>query len=262
MKILNSKINLDVFFQQLAESHHNILFLDYDGTLAPFQVRPEKAAPYPGIRKLLKKIQACPDTRLVIVSGRYTRDLIPLLNLRNIPEIWGSHGLERLKPDGTYRMEKIDLKTKQVFKKAREKTSDLIPPNRLEYKPGCLALHWRGLKNDKISEIKNKILPQWTTLANHAQLLLKEFDGGLELRLSGKNKGDAVREVLQETRNDFVCAYLGDDVTDEDAFKALENRGLRALVREQLRETVADIWLLPPLELIEFLRRWIKACET
>jgi trehalose 6-phosphate phosphatase len=58
-----------------------------------------------------------------------------------------------------------------------------------------------------------------------------------------------------------LSAYLGDDVTDEDAFKALANKGLRALVREQLRETVADIWLIPPVELREFLKRWIKACE-
>ena len=51
-------------------------------------------------------------------------------------------------------------------------------------------------------------------------------------------------------------AYLGDDRTDEDAFRALRGRGLSVLVRAEPRETAADAWIRPPEELIEFLRTW------
>jgi trehalose-6-phosphatase len=55
-------------------------------------------------------------------------------------------------------------------------------------------------------------------------------------------------------------AYLGDDRTDEDAFKALAGRGLAVLVREELRPTAAAVWLRPPVELLDFLQRWMTAC--
>lgn len=58
-----------------------------------------------------------------------------------------------------------------------------------------------------------------------------------------------------------AIAYLGDDLTDEDAFQALDTRGLRVLVRDALRPTAADIWLQPPDELLDFLRSWRQTCE-
>jgi len=59
-----------------------------------------------------------------------------------------------------------------------------------------------------------------------------------------------------------VAAYLGDDLTDEDAFKQLGQRGLKVLVRKVLRDTLADIWLEPPDELIWFLKKWEKTCRN
>jgi len=121
LKVLNPTINLTGFFQKLNQTCHQLLFLDYDGTLAPFKIRPEEAVPYPGVKELLKKIQECHKTQLVIVTGRTIKDLIPLLGLEDVPEIWGSHGLERLKVDGTYRVENISPEISNIFKKAREK---------------------------------------------------------------------------------------------------------------------------------------------
>jgi trehalose 6-phosphate phosphatase len=51
-------------------------------------------------------------------------------------------------------------------------------------------------------------------------------------------------------------AYLGDDVTDEDAFRAVKGRGLAVLVRAEYRRTAADIWIKPPHELKNFIGRW------
>ena len=84
-----------------------------------------------------------------------------------------------------------------------------------------------------------------------------EFDGGLELRALGHNKHHAVKTVLSETPGDSVVAYLGDDLTDEDAFAAVKiAHGLAVLVRSEPRSTRADLWIQPPEELVVFLDRW------
>jgi trehalose-phosphatase len=57
---------------------------------------------------------------------------------------------------------------------------------------------------------------------------------------------------------DAVLTYLGDDLTDEDAFNALHGRGLSVLVRGSQRKTAADLWIKPPQELLQFLEKWIK----
>jgi trehalose-phosphatase len=87
------------------------------------------------------------------------------------------------------------------------------------------------------------------------------FDGGLELRSPARNKGDAVKTILSEMDAKSPVAYLGDDHMDEEAFHALQRRGLTVLVREQWRETAADLWIRPPGELLEFLSQWLKAWE-
>ena len=87
------------------------------------------------------------------------------------------------------------------------------------------------------------------------------FDGGMELRVTGVDKGTAVRQVLADTRSSHadgaLLAYLGDDMTDEDAFRALGDEGFSILVRDQLRPTAAGSWLRPPGELLRFLERWL-----
>ena len=89
------------------------------------------------------------------------------------------------------------------------------------------------------------------------------FDGGFEVRATGHSSATPVNTVLEEEEEGVVAAYLGDDVTDEDAYVAFEDRGLSVLVKEHLRATVADLWLRPPDELVAFLKRWLKeACRS
>lgn len=101
----------------------------------------------------------------------------------------------------------------------------------------------------------------WLPIADRSFLTLDYFDGGVELHLPQCNKADAVRAILAELDVDTPVAYLGDDQTDEEAFRNLRDRGLRVLVRPHWRETEADIWLRPPLELSAFLHDWLQACR-
>jgi trehalose 6-phosphate phosphatase len=99
----------------------------------------------------------------------------------------------------------------------------------------------------------------WTPLIRDYPLHILNFDGGMEIRALGPDKGSAVREILAEAAPAAAVAYLGDDRTDEDAFRALQGKGLTALVRPEHRATAADLWLKPPEELIEFLHSWLRA---
>jgi trehalose-phosphatase len=99
MQILNSSIDLELFYNRRRQTSQKALLLDYDGTLAPFHKEPNKAEPYPGIREVLNRIMQVPDIHVVIITGRWTKDLIPLLQLEKQPEIWGFHGRIRYRCD-------------------------------------------------------------------------------------------------------------------------------------------------------------------
>ena len=254
MKVLNRDIDLELFYHRRNEASQKVLLLDYDGTLAPFHKEPNKAEPYPGIRHLLNKIMHVPDIRLVIISGRWTKDLIPLLQLEKQPEIWGSHGLERLKTDGSYEIDSIDEKHLDGLVAADEGIEELGLTSRCEKKPGSLAIHWRGLDQEMVNEIRNQVEPRWSTLAQAWQLRVQKFDGGLELRVPGRNKGDAVGIILAEMHQDAVCAYLGDDLTDENAFRYMPKRGVTVFVGPK-KESGAKYRVPTTKQVYDFLRK-------
>jgi trehalose 6-phosphate phosphatase len=246
------------FFEQLRSASIRVLLLDYDGTLAPFQIERNRAVPYPEIPGLLGRIVAS-GTRVVLISGRPARELLKLSGIHPQPEIWGSHGLEHLQPDGTYSVEPLSAEQQTGLRQAQQSLSERGLKAQMEVKPSGVALHWRGLPNAEIEKLRNNVQPIWRELVDRSSLELLEFDGGLEIRARGNDKGIAVAAILRESNPDAVIAYLGDDRTDEDAFRELQGRGLNVLVQHQNRPTLADIQLRPPDELIEFLREWLIA---
>ena len=260
MRAAPEPTELAYFFQRLRLAPASALLLDYDGTLAPFRLQPEEATPYPGVRELLDAIMETGRTRVVIVSGRWTIDLIPLLSLQRLPEIWGSHGWEQLKPNGEYAVARVQQEALRHLVDADDWTRTIkAMGGRCELKPGGLAVHWRGLPPGRIDEIRRHVSENWRTRELHKNLVWHDFDGGIELRAPGRDKGYAVDAVLADMPADTAVAYLGDDLTDEDAFQAIRGRGIGVLVRPEFRASRADFWLRPPLELLDFLRQWLAA---
>jgi len=261
MEALQNRLTLADFLSQLSECSRRLLLLDYDGTLAPFQLDPLTAEPYPGVREALDRIMEAGHTQVVIVSGRWTRDLLPLLGLKRRPELWGSHGWERLHASGEYQTARISEEALKSLLSADDWIHEIeAKGGRCERKPASLAIHWRGLSNGHVADIRELVLANWRLQNLHRALTWHDFDGGIELRAPGRNKGDVVREVLGPADQDRAAAYLGDDVTDEDAFKAITGFGVGLLVRPQYRPTAADFWIRPPEELLEFLADWHRAC--
>lgn len=192
---------------------------------------------------------------MVIVSGRSVVEVRRLLNVEPALEIWGSHGHERLLPDGSKTATELSPQQLQGLRDGALAAEAYAPPEAIEAKPACVAVHWRGEEPGTALRLQQQVRKAWGPLAR-AGLALRPFDGGIELRSSSADKGTVLNELLSSAGSNQVTAYLGDDLTDEDAFQALEGRGLSVLVRSEYRETAAAVWLRPPHQLLEFLTAW------
>ena len=247
---------LDQFWRCLTGSKQAALLLDYDGTLAPFRVKRAEAAPYPGVRNRLTSIIEDTATHLVIISGRAIDDLLPLLELDPPPEIWGCHGWERLAANG----HRPEIQLPALARTGLDKAGLWVAEQNLsgfsEAKPASLAIHWRGLSTRHLKELRDRVIGGWQPLAKEHKLEIHYFNGGLELRCPGRDKGTAIRSILESLETGTPAAFLGDDLTDEDGFKAIKSRGLGVLVNAESRQTHADLQIRPPEGLYDFLDKW------
>lgn len=279
----DTRANLDDFFSAFSGATRPSLLLDYDGTLAPFRVDRFQALPWAGVRDLLNQIQNQGCTRIVVVTGRPAAEILPLLGVEPAPEVWGLHGAERLHPDGRRELEqispeiraKLDELAEQLRRESTGGPTGSPSGGLIEEKPNAIAMHWRGVPPARARIIEKRTRIVFEPLAQMDGLSLLEFEAGLELR-AGRDKGVAVTAILEETAGPnphrfphpaaFPAAFLGDDLTDEAAFRAIKDygnhggRGLGILVRNQPRPTAAEVWLHPPGELRDFLKKWLCAC--
>ncbi len=261
MKTINAEADVEQFFLSFEEGEDRVLFLDFDGTLAPFVGEREQAVPYPGVLERLRTLIDLEGVRLVIVSGRSLSRLLPLLKLDKLPEVWGCHGWERLLPNGDTVVYPLERRAKDGLAEAERWVREKGHTRKAERKPASLAIHWRGCDPEEEQALCLQVAEGFGPIAASGGLELNMFDGGVELRARGRDKGSAVETVLGEFADPVIAAYLGDDLTDEDAFRALGERGLSVLVRKELRTSEADLWIEPPGELLDFLDQWIQACQ-
>ena len=124
-----------------------------------------------------------------------------------------------------------------------------------------IGLHYREVSHGRVAELKTRF-EAWAkelpaTLKIAVAKMMFEVRPGVKW-----DKGSAVRTLLAELAPGAAIAYLGDDLTDEDAFHAIGDRGLRVLVRPEQRPSAADIWLRPPEELLAFLGRWARSAPA
>jgi trehalose 6-phosphate phosphatase len=262
MRVLRSGTDVEGFFRGMARAPERVLFLDYDGTLAPFRARPEHAMPYAGVAGLVSAMAREPASRVVLVSGRPVAELRRAAAFVPHAEAWGLHGWQQSRADGARVDYDPGAAVRERLAEAARRAAALEPLGaRVERKDVSVAVHWRGLDPLAAEAIEARLRARWRGVED-AALEILEFDGGVELRARGRHKGTVVREVLARCAPQAAAAYLGDDLTDEDAFAEIREeagrrpRRLAVLVRPKLRRTRADLWLTPPGELLAFLRRW------
>lgn len=190
--------------------HSPLFFLDYDGTLAPIVDEPMQAYPHPAVPEILDELAA--RHPLYIITGRYLHDVEKLLEKPY--EAIGLHGIQR----GRLRGPKQNAISDEA-RTAIERYRDSAPASEtilLEEKGPMFALHYR-MAPDK--EAAQSAIREW--LADVPDVLDPIWGKDVvELRPAGVSKGTAVREIA-DRHPDRTPIYIGDDVTDEDAFRAL-----------------------------------------
>jgi trehalose-phosphatase len=252
---------LEDFFCSLHGAQAPLLLLDYDGTLADFRINRYEARPWAGVRELLGVIQRDNRTRLTIITGRPAGEINSMLSLPKPVEVWGLHGAERLFADGRHEMQEAPPEALAKLDELRQQLRRDAFGGLVEDKPNAVVMHWRGHTPRQAKHIEQKTRTLFEPAAQVSGLSLLDFEAGVELRV-GRDKGGAVDAIVEQAETDTPVVYVGDDLTDESAFCAvnrLQNPHLSVLMRRSWRDTAAEVWLQPPDGLRWFLREWEKA---
>ncbi len=217
--------NIPDFWLRVDRSQTRLLALDYDGTLAPFHVEPKKAYPLPGIRELLTAMSESDNTRLAIISGRPLQELETFLGGIDIIMI-GSHGYEIKKAKSDIIVEKPSPIQMTGLEKASEIATRIGFNHKLEVKVASVAFHTRGMDLSTASHLEQQLIHDWSILSPSHDLECRKFKGGVEIRSLGINKGDSILAIAGEQTRGCLNVYVGDDDTDEDAFRKLSESGM------------------------------------
>jgi trehalose 6-phosphate phosphatase len=249
------------FMQDLAAAKQRVLIVDYDGTIAPSTVHRLRTVPFPGVTELLHRIMLECGTRVIVTGSRAAHEVIPLLGMIPPPEIWGTYGAERVLADGSYEEIEVSQDALEVLLKSETRLEREGLGHLLDVRLAAVAVHWKGLRPVEVLRVRTKAHKVLEPLAHTSGLVLVDFEEGVEIRLRGANKGTAVQNLLCQLHADVPIAYIGDDITDEDAFRVLNDRGLTVLISGKPRFTAAQISLKAPDDLLGFLQAWVKACR-
>ena len=238
------------------------VFFDFDGTLSDIVNDPDAATLAPGAGEALQKLATrCP---VAVLSGR---DLADVTKRVGLPGIWyaGSHGFELTAPDGTHHQNDTAAATISVLEKAAAELRDQlgsIPGVVVEHKRFGVAAHYRNAARDRVGEVTAAV----RAVGQRHALRVTTGREVIELRPDiDWDKGKTLRWVIDHLQQaaagppeNLVPIFLGDDITDEDAFDAVRDDGVPIVVRHNDdgdRATAALFALDSPAQVSEFIER-------
>jgi alpha,alpha-trehalase len=229
-------------FDQLAEEWQNrkiFLFLDYDGTLSPIVEEFDKAFLAPEMRQTIDKVaNVC---RTAIISGRGREDVKNRVELEDLYYA-GSHGFEISGPDQFYyeveRAKKLIPALDNIEKDLRDNLNT-IEGVKFERKKFAMAVHYRQAAEDQEENVK-KIVDQ--VVRNYDKITQGRGKKVIEIKPNVYwNKGKAINhllKVLNKKKEPAFVIYIGDDITDEDAYMQIR-QGAGILVGDHGEPTFA-----------------------
>jgi alpha,alpha-trehalase len=245
-----------------AEGKQLFIFLDYDGTLTPIVNRPEDADLDPGMRETLDRLSGL--CAVAVISGR---DLADVRNRVGIGTIYyaGSHGFDIAAPDDRHLQNRKGTKFEPVLDQAESALQDRlgeVEGAQVERKRFSIAVHYRNVEESLTGDVEGAVED---VAASYPELRKSHGKKVYELQPDiDWHKGKAMLwllEILEPDLPDVFPVYVGDDTTDEDAFRTLEKRGIGVVVEQGVRETKARYKLEDPEEVRMFLERLISLLE-
>ncbi|HAJ57077.1 MAG TPA: trehalose-phosphatase [Candidatus Omnitrophica bacterium] len=251
--------NWDLIKKELLDKNI-FLFLDYDGTLTPIVGRPEDAVLSAQARGLLSSLSNLPSCRVAIISGRSVENIAAMVGLNKLIYA-GNHGLEIrgqgvgsqiFTPDG---FRDIIKGVRDLLLKACSRFEGVI----IEDKGPTLSFHYRMSPEADIALIKGFFKESVKRRVAEGKIRIVEGKKVFEVRPAiDWDKGRAVQWLLDKglfgDGRPVVPVYIGDDTTDEDAFRVLAGNGLTVWVG-QGQKVETDYFLEDTGQVLEFLEK-------
>jgi trehalose 6-phosphate phosphatase len=240
-----------------------VLLLDYDGTLTPIVNTPEEAVLSKEMRSTLESQKDNPDSIVAIISGRSLLDVKSMVLLDGICYA-GNHGMEIEYQNELY-VHPDAKKMKHLIKKICKELEPMlegIEGKIIEDKGLTASVHYRMVSSEEIPEVKRIVKSTIQPYIEKGNIKLTHGKMVLEIRPNIPwDKGKAVEWVLKsigaDISNKYFPIYIGDDRTDEDAFKIMKGRGLSVLVSSEVKDTNAEYALHNVDEVRDFLS-WLS----
>ncbi|GMH08913.1 hypothetical protein Nepgr_010753 [Nepenthes gracilis] len=258
-----------------------VVFLDYDGTLSPIVDDPDSAFMSATMRSALREVASHFPT--AIISGRSRDKVYEFVQLNDVCYA-GSHGMDIMAPprqqrscDGKFKTRGVDKMGNEViifqpaqeflpeileiFNELKEVTKEIegvtVEDNRF-----CNSIHFRRARTEDYGVIEHRVM---SILSKHSNFHVTRGKKVMEIRpLIEWNKGHALEYLLETLdcfdSNDVLPIYIGDDQTDEDAFKVIRSRGqgFPIIVSSKPKDTKASYSLRDPSEVLSFLLQLTK----
>ncbi|WP_343600637.1 trehalose-phosphatase [Mycobacterium sp.] len=244
---------------EVVTARHPAVFFDFDGTLSDIVDNPDAAQLSEGAAAALTALTArCP---VAVLSGR---DLADVRDRIGVAGMWyaGSHGFELTGPDGAHHQNEAAAASIPLLEQAvAELRGQLrhIAGVVVEHKRFGVAVHYRNVARDRVGEVTAAV----RMAGQRSALRVTTGREVIELRPNVNwDKGKTLRWLLDHIRGPsgppLLPVYLGDDITDEDAFEAVRDDGVGIVVRhgdDGDRATAARFALDNPDRVREFTAR-------
>lgn len=242
--------HLETLLQRCVVHDCCVLFLDYDGTLAPIVEDPAAAQMGPAMQHVLTALAQHPRYRLSIVSGRALADLRTRVGGKGL-YLAGNHGLEIEGPGICYQHSEVWRLRPELDALAQAMKGDLeaIPGAWVEDKGLTLSVHFRRVPAASVPEVKARLIKRASPGIDAGRFVLRTGKAVLEIRPRVQwSKGEAVSWILEQIRLErpvanVLALYLGDDDTDEDAFRVLASAGVGIVVGNDRHGSAAHYYV-------------------
>jgi trehalose 6-phosphate phosphatase len=237
----------DEVLRRIATANELFVFLDYDGTLSRIAPTPAQAVPLPGTAELLRSLVAAPRVQVAIVSGRTIANVLHVLDVPGLYYV-GVHGAEVRLPDGESEAVEATATVRSVLpgilRRLRERIADRLAA------PADAAAAARAV-SDLAYEYRRRGAPI-EFMSGHAVA---------EIRPAYVSKGKTVCTLLATHGRGALSIYIGDDQTDEDAFRQLPANAITVRVGPPGEPTQARYRVETPDDVQRFLRA-VRACRA
>ena len=251
---------------RIGAADHVLLACDFDGTLSPIVPRPEDAYILPACAEALRELSELPTFDVAIVSGRALADVRERVGLKSAIYS-GNHGMEIQGP-GLVIEDEVTERSRRVMRELRQALEPVVGQVRgafVEDKAISLSVHYRMTPDELEQEIQERVLEATADAVAKGDVIVVQGKKVLDIRpAAARDKGAALRFVMEalakgtgdESR---LAIYVGDDTTDEDAFREVNRTGgVSVLAGPAERATAAQYRVESPEDVAEFLKRLVR----